>query len=371
MNLKELSEALGLSQTTVSRSLNGYPEVSEATRARVAEAADKFNYCPNTRAKGLATGRALTIGHVIPMSTKHEMVNPVFGDFIAGAGETYARHGYEMILSLVDDNDQTKAYRDLKAKGTVDGIIVHGPKTRDERISLLQELDLPFVVHGRVTGEERPYNWLDVNNRRSFLRATDLLLDLGHRRIALINGLEMLDFALRRRAGYCDALEARGIAPDPALMRSDEMTEMYGHSAAAELLEADNAPTAFVVSSMISALGVRRAIEERGLKMGRDVSVITHDDELSYLQNGGAIPIFTATRSSVREAGRAAAQMLMELIADPARRPRNDLFEAQLMIGQSTGPAPSLGDAPMPSNAPARTDAPELSPPQAQTQALS
>ena len=77
MNLKQLSENLGLSQTTVSRALNGYPEVNEATRKRVALAADEYGYRPSTRAKGLATGQALAIGHVIPISTKHEMSIPL------------------------------------------------------------------------------------------------------------------------------------------------------------------------------------------------------------------------------------------------------------------------------------------------------
>ena len=109
MNLKQLSEHLNLSQTTVSRALNGYPEVNEDTRNRVLRAAQELNYRPNTRAKGLATGRALAIGHVIPVSNQHEMVNPVFGDFIAGAGESYAKAGYDMVLSLVADQDEARA----------------------------------------------------------------------------------------------------------------------------------------------------------------------------------------------------------------------------------------------------------------------
>lgn len=95
-------------------------------------------------------------------------------------------------------------------------------------------------------------------------------------------------------------------------------------------------------SSMILALGARRAIEEAGLTIGRDVSVITHDDELSYLRNGGDIPIFTATRSSVRDAGRRLAEMLLADIANPFTQPQTELLEAELMVGQSTGPAPNL-----------------------------
>ncbi len=340
MNLKELAQKLGLSPTTVSRALNGYPEVNETTRERVLAAAKRHNYRPNTRAIRLATGRAMAIGHVIPVAAKHEMVNPVFADFIAGAGETYARFGHDMVLSVVPDDDDARIYRDLHARGTVDGFIVHAPHLNDPRIALLTEIGLPFVVHGRATGATLPYSWLDVNNRRSFQRATEFLLDLGHRRIALVNGLEFMDFAVRRRTGYLDALAARGVTADPGLMHAGEMTELGGHRAACAMLDAADPPTAFLVSSIISGFGVRRAIEERGLRPGRDVSIIIHDDDLSYMKNGDDVPIYTATRSSVREAGRLAAEMLMAIIANPASAPLQRLLEADLIIGQTTGPAP-------------------------------
>ncbi len=343
MRLKDLSAKLGLSQTTVSRALNGYSDVSEDTRRRVMDAARKYDYRPDSRARGLATGRAMAIGHVIPTATQHEMVNPVFADFIAGAGESYAREGYSMVLTVVGDEDEERAYRDLAMARRVDGLIVHGPRTADARIGLLRNIGLPFVVHGRVSEETAPYSWLDVNNRRAFRRATEFLLDLGHRRIALINGIETMDFAARRRAGYLAALEARGVPPDPSFMVSEEMTEHYGYRSARRMLAQPVAPTAFLVSSLISAIGVRRAIEERGLTMGRDVSVVTHDDELGYFHARDAVPVFTATRSSVREAGRMTAAMLLDLIRAPENGPRTRLLEAVLTVGQSTGPAPQEG----------------------------
>ena len=339
MNLKELAEKLGLSQTTVSRALNGYPEVNEATRHRVAEAARRHNYRPNTRAKSLATGRAMAIGHVIPVSGKHEMVNPVFADFIAGAGETYSNAGYDMVISVVSDETEAQSYRDLQSRRTVDGVIIHGPQLNDARIPLLRDIGLPFVVHGRSTGAEGDYSWLDVNNRHAFQRATEFLLDLGHRRIALINGLEHMDFAMRRRDGYETALAARGISPDPGLMRSEEMTEAFGYRCAVQMLQRPLPPTAFLTASLISAIGVRRALEELGLRIGRDVSVVTYDDVLSYLRNGEDVPIYTATRSSVREAGRRAAAMLLAQIAEGGGPARHELLEAELVVGQSTGPA--------------------------------
>lgn len=344
MNLKELADTLGLSQTTVSRALNGYPEVAEATRARVLAAARAHNYRPNARAKGLATGRAMAIGHVIPVSHRHEIVNPIFSDFILGAGEAYLAHGYDMVMSLVEDDAQARTYHEIAAKGTVDGILLHAPRVGDQRIAFLHDIGLPFVVHGRASlGTDDSYSWVDVNNRRAFRRATEFLLDLGHRRIALVNGLEAMDFAARRRTGWTEALAERGIAADPALHLSDEMTEAHGYASARTLLAGGDPPTAFLASSMIIALGIRRALDETGLRMGRDVSIITHDDELSYLRNGGEVPVFTALRSSVREAGQICGEMLIRRIEAPEGTPDRRLLEAQLTVGGSTGPGPYKG----------------------------
>ena len=341
MKLKELSDLLSLSPTTVSRALNGYPEVSESTRLRVRAAAEAHGYRPNTRARSLATGRAMAIGHVLPLTVKHEMVNPVFSDFIAGAGEVYSARGYDMLLSIVADDDQARAYRELKTRGVVDGLIIHAPRAGDRRVHLLNEIGLPFVVHGRATDAEDPYCWVDMDNTHAFRRATNLLLDLGHRRIALINGLETLDFARRRRAGYEAALRARGLQPNPDDAYSGEMTEGFGYDTGRTLLARPEPPTAFLTASIVIAYGVRRAIEERGLAMGRDVSVITHDDDLGYLQNRGDVPVFTATRSSVRVAGRKAAAMLLDRIESPGEPPCEELLEADLVLGNSTGPCSS------------------------------
>lgn len=339
MNLKELATKLGLSPTTVSRALNGYPEVNEATRERVIAAARRHNYRPNARAIRLATGRALAVGHVIPLDTRSEIMNPIFSDFIAGSGEVYSRNGYDMMLSIVPEELEASTYRDLMSRGTVDGVIVHAPKTNDTRIPTLKDLGLPFVVHGRSTGSDVDYNWVDVNNRRAFQRATEFLLDLGHRSIALVNGLETMDFAVRRRIGYTDALTARGLEFQPEQVVSTEMTEVNGWRAAEQMLNGTPRPTAFLCASMLQGMGVRRAIEGRGLKMGRDISVIIFDDDLSYLRNGEDVPIFTATRSSVKEAGRLAAEMLLMVVSQPDLPPQHRLLEAELILGQSTGPA--------------------------------
>lgn len=338
MNLKQLAALLALSPTTVSRALNGYPEVSEATRQRVLQMATKYKYRPNARAMGLATGKARAIGHVIPVYSKTDVVNPVFGEFIAGASQTYTANGYELLLTVTDGQDEAETYRNIAAKGTVDGVILHSPRRDDPRIALLNEIGLPFVVHGRVSDCSLPYSWIDMNNRRAFAKATQLLIDLGHRRIALVNGLETLNFAWLRQQGYAEALAAAGLDTDPLIVSNDELTESHGYHAARRMLAMTDAPTAFLVSSYVVALGVRRAIALAGLRMGKDVSVIIHDDELSFFHNNDPEPQFTATRSSARLAGLRAARMLLDIIDDPALAPLTELLEAHLTIGASTGP---------------------------------
>ncbi|WP_068114840.1 LacI family DNA-binding transcriptional regulator [Tropicimonas marinistellae] len=342
MNLKDLAASLGLSQTTVSRALNGYPEVSEATRKRVREAARVHGYRPDSRARSLATGKAMCIGLVLPISAKQEIVNPVFADFVAGAGETLSARGYDIMLSLVNEEDQSSVYRSMLKKGRVDGLIMQAPLTGDERIALLQDVGLPFVVHGRVSDHDDTYSWMDIDNRHAFHRATDHLLDLGHRRIALLNGIEAMDFAHRRRDGFLDAIASRGFRADENLMASAAMTEIYGYEAAGRMLDLPEPPTAFLASSLLVGMGAHRAIEARGQRMGHDISVVIHDDGLSYLPNGSDnVPIFTATHSPVRDAGHICADMLLRLIQNPKIGPIQTKLEASLRLGPSSGPAPN------------------------------
>ena len=340
MNLKELSSLLNLSQTTVSRALGGYPEVSARTRERVIEAATRNNYRPNKRAQGLAIGKSFTIGHVMSTPNREELANPIFGDFVSGITEISAAAGFSLLLTLTEPEAEAATYRKLKSEGSVDGVFLQSPTISDTRIGLMHEVGIPFVVHGRASGVSRPYSWVDVNNLRAFERATTFLLELGHRRIALVNGDEKMDFATRRRNGYLAGLSGAGISLTPEFISDGLMTEETGFRSARTMLSLPKRPTAFVVSSIISAVGVRRAIQEAGLEMGREVSLIAYDDDLSYFRNRSEVPVFTAMRSSVRQAGQEIARMLIAQINSPDASPESFLMETELIVGASTAPAP-------------------------------
>jgi len=206
------------------------------------------------------------------------------------------------------------------------------------RIRVLADICPPAVFHGRATGTDPPCSWVDINTRRAFLRATGFLLDLGHRRIALANGLEYVDFAIRNCTNYVDAPAARGMAADAALMANYELTKQSGYLVAEQMLDRPYPPTAFLAASMLPGIGVRRAIEARGPTFGHNISVIPFDGDLSCLRNGEAAAIFAATRLLVREAGRLAAQMVQDLIAAPDSAPRRHLLKAKLIIGHSPAP---------------------------------
>lgn len=337
MKLKELSRLLNLSATTVSRALNGYPEVNAETRARVLAAARRHGYAPNQMARRLATGRSMAVGYVVALR-EHQTINPIFAEFLLGAGETYSKLGYDLVMSIVPAEREAEAYEAMARHHKVDGVMVHTTLRADPRVDLLESLGLPYLMHGRPERDEDGYCWLDIDNVDAFRTATNHLLDLGHRRIGLINGREDEQFAWRRRIGYEAALRARGVAPDPALMRAGEMIEPLGYAAVAGTLDLPDPPTAYVASAITLAMGAMRAVRERGLEPGRDVSIVAHDDDLSYLPNEGDPPLYTATRSSIRAAGRRAAEMLIALVSEPDSAPRRELWDVEFVRGRSTGP---------------------------------
>ncbi len=340
MNLKELAEHLKLSQTTVSRALNGYPEVGEATRKRVGDEAARLGYRPNAHARRLATGRAHAIGYVFP-SDRTVMIDPLFSDFVAGASDVYTARGFETLLHVGGQEDEMSVYRRYAEGGAVDGVVVQAPHLADTRIALLNNLKLPYIVHGRLEGTESGYSWLDIDNSGAFRRATKLLTDFGHHRIGLLNGQENLTFALHRRMGYERALHDKGLVVDPAIMFSGLMTEENGYRQTKRLMQSAQRPTGLLISSMLLVSGAMRALHELGLVIGKDVSLIAHDDGLPFLNAEGLVPALTTTKSSIRAAGSRVAELLLERIENPEGELPHELWTVDLIVRGSTGPAPT------------------------------
>ncbi len=339
MKLKELADRLGLSQTTVSRALNGYPEVNEATRSRVIDAARRFDYRPNASARRLATGRAGAIGAVLN-TDRNQMFDPHYVEFLAGLGERLARDEVDIVLGTAKEGEETSSYRRIAVGNRVDALILSSPRASDERLRMLAALEMPFIVHGRTAGQPA-HAWLDIDNEGGFRHATNHLLDLGHRRIALINGTSGFTFADDRMRGFRSAMSARGVEVDERFVAGGNLTDDVGFRLAEKFLAMTPRPTAMLVSSMMMALGAFRAIRAAGLVLGRDVSMIAHDDVFPFLNADRMVPTMSTTRSSIRAAGGRIGDLVMEMLAGREPTTIHELWPVDLVVRQSTGPAPA------------------------------
>lgn len=176
-------------------------------------------------------------------------------------------------------------------------------KNNDPRIAMMQSLSLPFLVHGRSIGVEEDYPYLDVDNEGAFRDATQLLLQLGHTRIGLLNGPAGYDFTFRRCLGVEKAMAANGLALHAENVRHGSMTDEEGYLGMEALLSRPEKPTAILCASTALALGAIRSLNQRGLKPGKDISLIAHDDVLPLLKPDNFSVPLTTTRSSLRAAG--------------------------------------------------------------------
>ncbi len=342
MNLRELAAQLGLSQTTVSRALNGFPEVSEETRARVRAAADLYGYRPSAAARRLATGQSGTLGLVFP-GERNMLGDLLFTEFLGGCVSKASELSYDITLAMAHGSQTEEAvYRRAVRNARVDAIIVSSPLLEDPRPGLLRQLGMPFIVHGR-TQTAVPYGFLDIDNEGAFFSAGKLMADLGHRRVALLNGERHFNFAADRERGFRRALAERGIAAEERLITASPMVEQTGYGDAARLLALPphERPTGFVCSSIGQASGVRRAAHERGLVIGRDVALIAHDDRLHDMGAETFDPPLTATQSSIGDAGRRLVELCVAMLQAPDAPLPAEVWTVDLVVRASTMPAPA------------------------------
>lgn len=337
MKLKDFAREIGLSPTTVSRALSGYPEVSASTRTRVMEEAARLGYRPNINAVRLATGRAGAIGVVMTKAGDYQ-----FSEFISGMADRLSREDTDILITPMigqDPGDELQLYRRLAESRRVDAVVIHSPLPDDPRIALLHQLKLPFIVHGR-SATDVPHAWLDIDNEGAIRRSTEHLLDLGHRRIALLNGHEGLTFTLDRLHGYRRALADRGIPYDTKLVSHGDFTDEIGFRFARSALEQRPHPTAFVAGSMMTALGIYRAARSMNLVIGRDISIIAHDDVFPYLTAENMVPPLSTTRSSIRAAGTRIADLLLQMLAGREAADIQELWPVELILRETSRPAP-------------------------------
>ncbi|MBB2928149.1 substrate-binding domain-containing protein [Paraburkholderia silvatlantica] len=329
-SLKALASSLGLSKTTVSRALNGYDDVSEATRARVVAAAEALGYHADATARKLATGRANAVGIVYPFSAG-DLGDPRFCEVVAGITEGLG--DLDLIIVSARPNAELDTYRRLVDNRLVDAFIVARTLVDDPRIAFLHERDFPFVAYGR-TNSEQPYFWFDFDNEAGAYAATKRLIDFGHRRIALVGAPLSLSFASQRREGFLRALREARIKPVARNMRQAAFDRDNGYQATLALLDSTSPPTAILVDNNLAGIGALRALRDRRRKPGKDISLIVYDGVPA--DSAAPYTVTAVSQPTGRDSGLALAGLVVAAI-EGRTPPEHRLAEPYIEAGNTDG----------------------------------
>jgi DNA-binding LacI/PurR family transcriptional regulator len=331
--LADIASQAGVSEATVSRVLNGKPGVADATRQTVLTALDVLGYERPSRLRRKSAG---LIGLIVP-----ELTNPIFPAFAQTIETALAREGYTPVLcTSTPGGVHEDEYTQMLLERSVSGIIFvsgHHADVGSDHAGYrdLTARGLPIVlVNGYTDDIEAPF--VSTDDHASSELAVAHLAALGHRRIGLAIGPERFVPAIRKIAGFRQAMAALGLADDlePLIERSLFSVE-GGQAAAARLLE--RRCTAIVCGSDLMALGAIRAARAVGLRVPQDVSVVGYDDSplIAFTD-----PPLTTVRQSVQGMAEAAVRALMDEIAGQPAPRAEYVFRPELVVRGSTGAAP-------------------------------
>lgn len=312
--MAELAKKCGYSKATVSRALANDPRVRPETKALILEMAKKYNYQPHAVASNLARRRTKTIGLMFPKAPR-TIADPFFLEYLHGVSETLFEQGFSLLIPQVKQDNVTDTIQQLIAHRRVDGIILTEPRLEDERVSLLQRSNVPFVFLGSTVYEG--VSWVDGDNRGGIALGVRKLGSLGHRRIATITGEEGLVSTQKRLLGYQDGLAELGIEFDPDLVWPGDFTRRGGYNAVKRHLSQIKAGdvTAILAGNDLMAIGAIQALTEAGLEIPGQISVMGFDgiEVGKYLT-----PPLTTVQQPVHRLGQEVARVLLAQIEDNA-----------------------------------------------------
>lgn len=334
VSLKFLASELGLAEGTVSRALNGYPDISAATRERVRQCAELHNYRANHIARRLATGVAEAVAYLMPPSTG-SISEPFVAQLLEGLGQSLAVRGWDLLVVQAPSEEQeAETIRKLATSGKVSGVVLSRPYKVDRRIELLKDVKLPFIVHGRSLRHD-DYAWYDVDSYTAFIDAVDHLVSLGHRRLGFVGAPTYYNFAQMRLDGFKQGLALNDLSADDSMIEIGEIGDVGGERAANVLLSAAHPPTALLCATDTQAIGALAAVRAKGLVPGKHVSVIGYDG-LDYGKH--ANPPLTTMAQPQAHSGRQIGDMLLAIIDGGAPVEFQELRSAKLMRRMSDGP---------------------------------
>lgn len=335
--LKDIAKATGVSVATVSYVINNGPrEVAPATRERVLAAIREYNYRPNAAARGLRGKSTDTFGVVFPHVVTQPFDNTYFAPIVAGILDTATERSFSCMLYTGVDWVGVEANASVYTDGRCDGLIVMAVPKESPLIKALSDFGIPFVLVGTHPAQVEA-NTVDTDNVQGAMLATLHLLDLGHRRIGMIQGNADSSSNDERTRGFFLAHEKRGVPADPDLIIPSVYSEDAAYASAVIALsrEPEERPTALFCGNDMLAQMIYVAAEEFGLQIPNDLSVVGFDD---YAFAQGLVPGLTTIRQPLRAIGAQAAEILLSRIRNPEIPPASLLFEPKLIVRNSTAP---------------------------------
>ncbi|CAN5812851.1 LacI family DNA-binding transcriptional regulator [soil metagenome] len=333
--ITDVARRAGVSKGAVSFALNGRPGVADSTRARILASARELGWVPDHRAQALSRSRALAMGWVIARPPRLLGADPFFPLFLAGLETRLSEAGRALVLHVVEGGPEAEAvvYRRLAA-GRADGVFLTDLCANDPRFDLVEQLQIPALGVGRPCDPQR-LPWVGIDDGVGALAAVRHLVELGHRRIAHVQGVPGLVHTTSRRRAWETALREAGIPLGP--MVTGNFDGLQGAEATRSLLAWDPRPTAIVYANDLMAIAGMQVLAVEGIRVPQDISVVGFDDvAVAPLLH----PPLTTVRHDVMAWGRAAASSLLA-ITDGEDPFTGWLDPAELVVRDSTAPPPT------------------------------
>ncbi|MFE9693125.1 LacI family DNA-binding transcriptional regulator [Micromonospora sp. NPDC005806] len=326
--IADVARRAGVSATTVSRFLAGQSvRAADTIRAAVQE----LDYRPSPVARSLRSGRTRSIALVVP-----DVTNPFFAAVVKGAEAVARQDDYNLFLYNTDENVDREVSVLADLVGRVDGVILAPTVESDDAPLRAHQAGLPVVFLDREIGGSPMFDAVLVDNAGGSRRAAEHLLDLGHRRIAIVNGTQHSTPGRQRREGFLETLKSRGVEPPEAYHELGDFREEGGYQSVMRLLALEHPPTAIYVTNNLMTIGALRALHDLGVRVPDQVSLVGFDD----LQLAALLPPpLTVVDRPMEEQGALAMRLLLGRLQDSQdSTPRRIVLETKLLVRGSTAP---------------------------------
>jgi LacI family transcriptional regulator len=331
VTIKDVAREAGVSVGTASQALRDSPAVREATRHRVQSVAKRLRYHPSALARGLVTRRTHTVGLLIS-----DIANPFFIRAVRAVEDVAQENGYNVILCNTDEDPVKEAqYLRVLMEKRVDGIILATTAGSLRMVRDVRWRRVPLVLFDRELPRVAT-DTVKVDGVLGGRLATEHLLSLGHRRIAIIHGPVVRSTGAERLHGYLLALRAAGVRPDPELIREGNFKQDSGRELTRQLLDISPPPTALFCTNNLMTVGALQTLREQRVPIPEDLSLVGYDDMEWWTLTQ---PPLTTVGQPVYDLGREAMRLLLAQIGrEKARRPQRVVLKPELILRDSCGP---------------------------------